>query len=71
MPATEGSFVPIFGVCVFFAIIPIIVGSKKIKIAGSVLLALALILLVTDYVNGKKSEANFIKKFERTINTEN
>ncbi len=52
MPATDGSFVPIFGVCVVFAIIPIMVGSKKLKIAGSVLLVLAVMLLVVDYMNG-------------------
>ncbi|MBF0223973.1 MAG: hypothetical protein HQK76_00835 [Desulfobacterales bacterium] len=71
MPAIQGSFVPIFGVLCSFAVVPIIAGSKKIKIFGVVLLVLAVALLINDYLMGKKNEAYFRKNIERAIDTGN
>ena len=71
MPAAQGSFVLIFGILCLFALVPIITGSKNIKIVGVVLLISAVSLLINDYVKGKNQETLFRKNIEEKIDSRN
>ncbi len=56
---------PIIGFLVVVAIIILIVGDKKFKIAGICCLIISITALITDYRAGKEHRASFLKNVKQ------
>ncbi|MFH0925456.1 MAG: hypothetical protein V1872_07465 [bacterium] len=69
--AMPGCLVSIFIFIAIIALIPILIGTKKFKIVGIILLLIASLCLMNEYKNGKEFEAKTRKKIETAIETDN